>query len=321
MGDPAKTRVAMKRLQVINIAAYILNVFVTYASQAILPKLGGKTNGEVSKEFTSIVTPAGYAFTIWAVIFIGEAVFTVWQGFSEQDDSPLVHAAGLWWAGACVFQVSWSFAFAYEVMWLSTVFLFGITACLGVVYFNLHKESIAPTNLQWWIVVFPFATHFGWCIAASVLNVNLSFIKNGASVDTQYAVAIASLIAVALIPAACAWPKGDPVVGSVAGWALIAIGKKLMASDGVFQQGPATTDTKHFNVDSLHKFAHAGNVVAAAHLVVVGGILLRRVYRMYITRPEVPSSDYVDAATASAVLQSPNAKLMDNGGPDGAMTV
>ena len=69
----------MKRLQVINIAAYILNVFVTYASQAILPKLGGKTNGEVSKEFTSIVTPAGYAFTIWAVIFIGAKRIRCWS--------------------------------------------------------------------------------------------------------------------------------------------------------------------------------------------------------------------------------------------------
>ena len=81
----------------VNVAAYLLNFITTYASQFVLPKYGGKTNGEVSHEYTSIVTPAGYAFTIWSVIFLGEAAFTVWQARSRCDRakiSPLDDVAG-----------------------------------------------------------------------------------------------------------------------------------------------------------------------------------------------------------------------------------
>jgi len=33
----------------------------------------------VSEEYTAIVTPAGWAFAIWSVIFTGEGIFAVWQ--------------------------------------------------------------------------------------------------------------------------------------------------------------------------------------------------------------------------------------------------
>ena len=37
-------------------------------------KYGGKDNKEVSATYDTLLTPDGYAFSIWGVIFIGEAL-------------------------------------------------------------------------------------------------------------------------------------------------------------------------------------------------------------------------------------------------------
>merc|ERR1711871_690977 len=102
---------------------------------------GGKTNSEVSKEYRSIVTPAGWAFSIWSVIFVGELIFTIWQTCPGQRDSPILKKLGYWWVATNVLQSAWTFAFAYENMWLAAVILSGICVCLGVMYFALHRSD------------------------------------------------------------------------------------------------------------------------------------------------------------------------------------
>ena len=41
--------------------------------------INGKTVGELSDEYANLFTPAGYAFAIWGIIFIGLIVFSVNQ--------------------------------------------------------------------------------------------------------------------------------------------------------------------------------------------------------------------------------------------------
>ncbi|MCT4623836.1 MAG: tryptophan-rich sensory protein, partial [Schleiferiaceae bacterium] len=41
--------------------------------------LTGKTVGELSAEYANLFTPAGYAFAIWGIIFLGLVVFSVNQ--------------------------------------------------------------------------------------------------------------------------------------------------------------------------------------------------------------------------------------------------
>ena len=56
-----------------NLLFYIINVVITYG----VGVLGwyGKTNSEVSAEYPTLLTPVGWAFSIWAVIFIAQGVW------------------------------------------------------------------------------------------------------------------------------------------------------------------------------------------------------------------------------------------------------
>jgi hypothetical protein len=115
--DPDDFRCSSRRmdhLQIANLGGFILNVFITYAG-GMATLFGGKNNSQISEEYTAIITPAGWAFSIWGIIFIGEGVFTVWQSLPAQKGCHTLAAIGYWWLAACVIQSMWTFAFAYEV--------------------------------------------------------------------------------------------------------------------------------------------------------------------------------------------------------------
>jgi len=276
-------------MQTANLLAFLLNIFCTYAG-GVGTLFGGKTNSQISKEYRSIVTPAGFAFSIWGLIFIGEGIFTVWQTFPAQRNSPLLAAIGWWWVAANVFQSSWTFAFAYEEMWVSAVFLVSITIALGGMYFNLQRPhhdaedtTVTPvwsSVAQWWIAVFPFFVHFGWVMAASLVNINLASIKSGAGNAAQEGLAIASIALLALTAAVLALPKMDPVVPGVTCWALAAIGDYLLSkSNGTMQQGLG--HYTQFDTATLGMFATAAFSVAGLHGAVSCVLTIRAAWMVY----------------------------------------
>ena len=83
----------------------------------------------------TLFSPAGFAFAIWGVIYIGEATGTVLL-LLRREDAPLQRAAAAsnnGWLGACVAQALWCTAFrpwALSRLWLSSLMLAATTVCL-----------------------------------------------------------------------------------------------------------------------------------------------------------------------------------------------
>ncbi|MBW6455763.1 MAG: hypothetical protein K0A98_07735 [Trueperaceae bacterium] len=46
--------------------------------------IAGRLTGEISDSFPVVVTPAGYVFAIWGVIYLGLAAYAVWQSLPAQ---------------------------------------------------------------------------------------------------------------------------------------------------------------------------------------------------------------------------------------------
>ena len=71
-GGNSNTADSNNKLQVVhyaNVLAYIANVSVTYII-GISGLFGLPTNGELSAKYQTLVTPAGYAFSIWGLIYV-----------------------------------------------------------------------------------------------------------------------------------------------------------------------------------------------------------------------------------------------------------
>jgi len=95
----------------LNLLAYAVNTTVTYIS---MTGIFGATNTEISHKYQTLVTPAGWAFSIWGIIFIWEGVFVVAQFFPAYRDSDTVSRISPWCRALCMFQSVWTLVFAQD---------------------------------------------------------------------------------------------------------------------------------------------------------------------------------------------------------------
>ena len=139
-----------------NLLAYVVNLGLTYSS---LTGLFGKTNTDLSAKYQTLVTPAGYAFSIWGPIFIWEGVFAASQMFPQLRSNSVITSMTPWWIAACVFQCCWTIAFAREWIFISFWCMLGILLSLlgGILRTDLQPYS----NKEFWLLRAPFSLHGG----------------------------------------------------------------------------------------------------------------------------------------------------------------
>jgi len=159
-----------KSLAVISFVGQTLVVQLSNAK-----KLGGASNEEISRKYPSLVTPSGWAFAIWGVIYVWEALSCA----VLPDDGLRGFVA------ANAFQLVWALAFARDYVGLSFLLLCGITASL----FLALAEQPADTS----VLVAPLSLHAGWVTVASLLNLNLLLVKLRATTAAQVFAAFATI--------------------------------------------------------------------------------------------------------------------------------
>lgn len=194
-----------------NLLAFVLNVLFTYGV-GTAGWFGTPNNGELSEKYQTIITPKGTAFSIWAVIFLFQGLFTVVQMLPSFRGRPLVQdGVSFWYMVTCYAQVGWTFTFAYEVNEAALFFMLIIWMSLMALiisqyYVELDSETSKCCSMkglmEFWLLKFPFSIHGGWITAASALNVSVIAVDNESPAATQLAVGI---ICLAVLHALSVW--------------------------------------------------------------------------------------------------------------------
>ncbi len=170
-----------KALQIGNGLALGSTVFINYLSNTGL--LNNTTIGEVSRNYKTLFTPAGYTFAIWGIIYLLLLSFVLYQGrslfiFINRDDT-FVLKTGWWFIISCVFNGLWVFAWIYGYTGLSCIFIFLLLASLLKIVMNnrmeLDDEPLPILLFVWW----PFVIYSGWVTVASIANVSAYLVKIG----------------------------------------------------------------------------------------------------------------------------------------------
>jgi hypothetical protein len=209
-------------LNYLNAAAYATNLFVTYGVGAG-GVFGTPSNGELSAKYQTIVTPAGWAFSIWGIIFVSELIWTLYQLTPAYRYSPLVREGVSWYfIGVCAAQIAWTLMFSFEFIAASLAAMLSILYCLVKIVTTQYKlDDNIPTR-DYWLLKFPFSIHAAWIVAASLVNTNLVLVKFQASADVQYTAALMSLGVLLLITTyVLHLTSPDFVVPLVSAWALV----------------------------------------------------------------------------------------------------
>jgi len=152
----------------VNIVAFIL-VVVVNALANVIP-LGGNTTAEVSDAYPTLLTPAGYVFSIWGIIYALLLVFTVYQTYSAQETHFLSKISFLFLLSSLV-NVFWLFLWHYEQIVPSVALMFLLLATLIAVYLRLQIGKGKVSLKEKLCVHVPFSVYLGWITIAAIANV------------------------------------------------------------------------------------------------------------------------------------------------------
>lgn len=140
------------------IAALAMPLFAWFTQQGSF----GPDNGTISDRYPTLLVAAGYAFSVWSLIFVLDLVFAAWQ--LRRGASLPARVRGLAFAGF-VLTTLWMPVFSQQWFGLALAIIWGALACLLAAALVATRAPRAP-----WIATGPLALHAGWLSLAAFLN-------------------------------------------------------------------------------------------------------------------------------------------------------
>ncbi len=220
--------------QAINIVAFIVTIVVN-ALAGSTTLLNGVTSGEVSDMYPTLVTPAGFTFAIWGIIYILLLVFIIYQVLPKNRDKPFLSQIGLLFALSGAFNVSWLFLWHYDFVTYSLVFMLGLLASLIGAYLRLDIGRATVSFKERLCVHLPFSVYLGWISIATIANVSVVLTAvgwDGWGIEpSSWAVAIicvALLLSLVMLAS-----RKDIAFSFVVVWALVGIMAKQSGNETI----------------------------------------------------------------------------------------
>ncbi|MFW5944972.1 MAG: hypothetical protein ACOCTU_06900 [Bacteroidota bacterium] len=133
----------------------------------------GKSVGDISAEYDTLIAPAGYAFAIWGIIYLLLLLFVGYQWYAwlrNREDTALKQT-GLWFTLGNIANGLWIIAWLNQYIGISVLLIFILLFSLIMLTLRLRLEiwdAPLPTiAFVWW----PICIYLGWIVVASVANV------------------------------------------------------------------------------------------------------------------------------------------------------
>lgn len=141
--------------------------------------IAGRTTGAISDAFPVLVTPAGYVFAIWGLIYLGLAGYAVWQSLPAQAANPRVRALVLPMALGNVANGVWIFLWHHLWIGASLVAMLVLLASLIVAYLRLRaapgrRGAPIPGRGERLWARGTVSVYLGWITVATVANVSIA---------------------------------------------------------------------------------------------------------------------------------------------------
>lgn len=217
-------------------------VAVTAVAQAVVG-LGaqfvvsaGSTTGAISDDNRSPVTPAGYAFSVWGLIYLACLALAVHQALPAQRGRAVHRRTGWWLVAAFTAATVWVPVFATRTLWLAQVVILVLLAALAVAVRRSVRSGPARSRAEQLAFRLPVTLYLGWVTLAAVAGFGTTFRSLGmpesgvgttlVSLLLVLAATVFSVVVVGRFTALAAFAL-------TAGWALVAV---VVASPSVAVQ-------------------------------------------------------------------------------------
>ena len=217
-----------------NIVAFVLTVIVnSLAGSTTL--LGGVNTAEISDSNPTLITPAGYVFSIWGIIYFLLGVFVIFQALPSQKEKEYTKKIGWLFVLSSVLNIVWLFLWQYEILSVSVVLMFLLLGTLIAIYLRLKIGKSAVNLREKMAMHVPFSVYLGWISIASIANVAVFLVSEkwdgfGINPETWATLIIIIALVITLLVLAT---RRDIAYGLVIIWALIGIALKQSGNQNI----------------------------------------------------------------------------------------
>lgn len=228
-----------KIIRLCTLLSYIGVVIVNFLATTL--PIGGRNTGEVSDSYPNLFAPAGYAFSIWGLIYLFLGIYVIYQ-LKENKNELLAKINKLFILNA-ILNSSWIFAWHYDLIWLSVIFMLGLLWSL-IRITEILRVSILNKR-QVWLVRTPFSIYFGWITVATIANITIFLVSvgwNGFGLSDSYWTIIILLVGAMIGVWRMLRDRFFPY-GLVLIWAYVAILFKHVSITGFAGQYPSVIVT------------------------------------------------------------------------------
>lgn len=215
-----------KTISIFNIVALLVTVAISYLSNTGI--FGGNTMATVSARYPTLFTPAGYAFSIWGLIYLsllGHVIFVVRAVFRGGEDQVVGDQIGPWFVVSCVANSCWVLAWIYGYTGLSVLLMAVLLGSLFRIVVRTDMELTDPPlriiAFVWW----PYCWYAGWVSVAFIANIAVWLVKIGWDGWGLSGAAWAAImmIAAGMLHFWLTWTRNMRELAMVGSWALVAI--------------------------------------------------------------------------------------------------
>lgn len=207
-------------------------VAVTAVAQAVVG-LGSQfvvdadsSTGAISDANRSPVAPAGYAFSIWGLIYLACLVLAVYQALPAQRDRAVHRRTGWWLVAAFTAATVWVPVFATRTLWLAQVVILVLLVALTIAVRRSVHSGPAEDRREQFAFRLPVTLYLGWVTLATVAGFGTTVRSLGMR-ERGIGVTLVSLLLIlaATVFAVVVVGRFTALAGFTftAGWALVAI--------------------------------------------------------------------------------------------------
>ena len=212
--------------QIMVFVAVLATIAVNIAANAL--PINGQNTGEISDRFDVYFVPAGYVFSIWGLIYLALLAYAVYQALPAQAQNPSLRSIGYLFVLSCLANIAWIFAWHYNLVALSVLFMLALLGLLLTIYLRLDIGRVQVDPAMKWLVHVPFSIYLGWITVATIANITdwLYIIQwSGFGISPQMWAVIMLAIAT-VVGGAMSFTRGDVAYSAVLIWAFIGIALK-----------------------------------------------------------------------------------------------
>lgn len=231
-------------------------VFAVVIAEAQMLMGWGQSAAEFAADSDATLKVAGYAFSIWAAIYVGILIYAVRQAISKTAESTMLNKLG--WPSAIAFIGIglWIIAAAFDWEALTIVLIFAsLAALLTPMLMNArHIRALPRRDMDRMAVIWPLALLAGWLTVAAPVNLITVATGDGAlpTALSPTSWAILAVVVVVLTALAVTWRLRTLIYALPVAWGLVGV----------------------FVAETERNALLAGVAIAAAGVVLVGAVIL-----------------------------------------------